>query len=254
MLPFVTGKATRDLPGHDGADKQRASLERDHAAKIEQVFAVILDKIAGLSNITPDSAWAAYQDAAPALKDALTTMLADGAALGIAFGKLQAQALMITASKPSPYQGVNWDLANQHVIDWINGGGTVDDLGYADFVTTAIVRNHEAEFRALVGQWTQAGTPLQELVDQLQATVFYTDRATMIAETEITRSFFEGNRAAWQASGVIGRMRWQTSNDDLVCPDCGPLNGQTAPIDGDFDGYTPPFHPRCRCWVTAVPS
>jgi hypothetical protein len=38
---------------------------------------------------------------------------------------------------------------------------------------------------------------------------------------------------------------WQTSNDERVCPICGPKHGKEI-----TDGKFPPAHPRCRCWVT----
>lgn len=250
MPPFdMTGKATRELPGADGGDKQRTHLERRHAAEIRKVFAMILDKIAALSSLTPDSAWSAYQDAAPLLKDALLPMLEDGATLGLETGKAQVAALMGGASKPSPYAGVNWDLANQNVIDWIQGGGGTDGQGYIDYLTDALGETSANLIRHQVGEWTQAGTPLQELIDQLQGTVFSSARAEAIAQTEITRAYAEANRAAWRESGEVEGMRWETNNDELVCAVCGPLNGQVAPIDGDFDGLIPPAHPRCRCWL-----
>lgn len=248
-MPPFTGKATRDLPGADGGDKQRARLERAHAAEIEKAFAVILDGIASLGSITPDSAWQAYQYAAPQLKDALVSMLMDGATLGVSLGRSQAEALTKSASKPSSYQGVNWDLANQYVIDWILGGGGTEEKGYIDYLTNALGENSATLIRHQVGEWTQEGTPLQELVDQLRGNAFSASRAENIAQTEITRAYAEGNRAAWRASGAVEGMRWEANNDELVCPICGPLAGQIAPIDGDFDGLMPPAHPRCRCWV-----
>lgn len=45
-----------------------------------------------------------------------------------------------------------------------------------------------------------------------------------------------------------------TRRDDRVCNYCFPLDGLTASIGADFEteyGYfnTPPFHPRCRCFM-----
>lgn len=74
-------------------------------------------------------------------------------------------------------------------------------------------------------------------------------RAEMIAVTETTRAAVQGELAfadELQKLGLNTTQRWQTSNDDHVCPICGPLdqalrgNGWTDP---------PPAHPRCRCWV-----
>jgi hypothetical protein len=74
-------------------------------------------------------------------------------------------------------------------------------------------------------------------------------RAEMIAVTETTRAAVEGERALVDAlqkeSGIAMVPIWQTSNDERVCPICGPKHGK--PIT---DGQYPPAHPRCRCWVT----
>ena len=84
---------------------------------------------------------------------------------------------------------------------------------------------------------------------------FYSEeRARQLAVTEVTRAFAEGNMAAWRAAGVIEKRRWNTNNDELVCPVCGPLAGQVRGLDDEFgDGIPlPPAHPRCRCWITPV--
>jgi hypothetical protein len=74
-------------------------------------------------------------------------------------------------------------------------------------------------------------------------------RAEMIAVTETTRAAVEGERALVEAlqkeSGIGMAPIWQTSNDERVCPICGPKHGKHI-----TDGQYPPAHPRCRCWVT----
>ena len=95
-------------------------------------------------------------------------------------------------------------------------------------------------------------------------------RAEMIAVTEITRLFAEGNKLAWEATGLVSGKVWRTAEDDLVCPICRPLNGKIVEIDENFSllpeemteelltqatggaefiWQTPPAHPRCRCWL-----
>jgi hypothetical protein len=41
--------------------------------------------------------------------------------------------------------------------------------------------------------------------------------------------------------------RWETSADERVCPECGPLNGLSWP---EHAGPTPPLHNHCRCQRT----
>lgn len=78
-------------------------------------------------------------------------------------------------------------------------------------------------------------------------------RSTTIARTETIRAQTEGRNAAWleaRDEGLLGpgvMKRWITADDELVCELCQPLDGQLAPLDGDWGGYTPPRHPACRC-------
>ena len=95
-------------------------------------------------------------------------------------------------------------------------------------------------------------------------------RAEMIAVTEITRLFAEGNVEAWKATGLVSGKEWMTALDDMVCPICKPLQGKIVEIETpfelpieemdeallkqaqggeDFLWETPPAHPRCRCWL-----
>ena len=85
--------------------------------------------------------------------------------------------------------------------------------------------------------------------------LFGEKRADLIASTEVTRAYAEGNLTAWKETGFTEGKEWVTANDELVCPLCGPLDGEVVPINGDFsDGtHAPPRHPRCRCGVSPVP-
>lgn len=100
----------------------------------------------------------------------------------------------------------------------------------------------------VIAAWIASGAPLDELIDQLRP-VFGDNRAEMIASTEVTRAFAEGNRAAWQESGLVDAMRWMTTQDERVCRICGPLAGKELPLDSD---EIPPAHVNCRCWLSPV--
>jgi SPP1 gp7 family putative phage head morphogenesis protein len=108
-----------------------------------------------------------------------------------------------------------------------------------------------------IADWIQSGQPLDKLVEVLRP-MYGPVRAEMIAATEVTRAYAEGNQVAWQESGVVAGMRWQSSRDELVCPICGPLHGQEVPLGSKFQHpesgqeYFPPAHVRCRCWIAPV--
>jgi SPP1 gp7 family putative phage head morphogenesis protein len=98
--------------------------------------------------------------------------------------------------------------------------------------------------------WIESGQPLQALIDDL-VPVFGKARAQSIAMTETTRLYAKANVAAWKESGVVTGKRWATANDEIVCPICGPLEGETVGLDAMFsDGSEhPPAHVNCRCAV-----
>ena len=253
-----TGKAIRRSAFEDGADKERAAMEREHAAAIDAAFSRLLKKIlpAGTTpeNITPDVAVERYKANETILRDAIIEMLTDAALFGAEFG--QHWADRATGARKAVTVGANWDLINQEVLQWVLGstGNGSFGQGYGDSVLLAqLFQTSEQSIRSAIGEWIQNGLPLRQLVQTLERTVFSSQRAEMIAVTEVTRAFAEGNRAAWRASGVITRMRWETAADELVCPTCAPLQNQLADLTAQFDGgLFPPAHPRCRCWITPV--
>lgn len=94
------------------------------------------------------------------------------------------------------------------------------------------------------------GVTIGDLQDQLAST-FGESRAESIAVTETTRAAAAGQREYQKRAasmGVVTLRKNNTNNDDLVCPICSPLNQVTEDEWEDPEG--PPWHPRCRCFVT----
>ena len=102
-----------------------------------------------------------------------------------------------------------------------------------------------------VGRWVTNGESLEALVRDLTP-IYGRQRAELIASTEVTRSFSEANKIAYQQSGVVKQEVWRTAADERVCPICGPLNGKRVPVGESWDGLRPPAHPNCRCWTAPV--
>ena len=127
------------------------------------------------------------------------------------------------------------DWARTYSYELVNG---ITDTG-REVVRRAVVRNIEQ------------GKHLDSLVRELMQ-VYGKPRAHTIASTEITRAFFEGQKASFKATGVIKTMEWRTCRDELVCPICRPRHKTRTSVDGKFSNLTPPGHPRCRCWVAPV--
>lgn len=80
-------------------------------------------------------------------------------------------------------------------------------------------------------------------------------RARRIARTEIAFAYNQGGYLAMQDAIEAGAFEgpllkeWSTSEDERVCPICGPLNGVKVAFEGEFEkgGSVPPAHPNCRC-------
>lgn len=258
------------MPGEDGSDDERQSLEDKHTGKIAAALRAIMRRVAPpgttVDNIAPGIAIRRYQEASSLLRDALVAMLTDGALLGAQVGGAQVEWLL-GVRKAATIVGVDWDLINQDALNWVLsnpaqlGQGFGD--GYANAVLAAMNTTSEQQLNTLIGEWIRNGLTYNNLVGQLERTVFSRQRAEMVATTEITRAYAAGNQAAWHRSGIIKEMRWRTANDEKTCPICSALDRTIVSVEGNFSENLdnnlqqhrgtfrlPPAHVRCRCIVT----
>lgn len=138
-----------------------------------------------------------------------------------------------------------WDVAviARDAVDWA--------ASYTFGLVTGLNDNTQRLLRSAVSLWVETpGLTIGDLRNELSP-AFGEYRAQTIAVTETTRAFAHSNQIVQrelQAAGIQMERRWNTSNDELVCPIC-------APNDGKFEseGWTvagPPAHPHCRCWET----
>lgn len=143
----------------------------------------------------------------------------------------------------------------RYQIDWalVNEAAWRRSREYGYELVKGICETSEAFLREAISEWMDTGRPLDELAGELaRGGMFGPARSQMIAVTEVTRAYAEGNRLAWQASGVVDRVRWQVAMDERVCPRCGPMHNRTDAVGGDFEGMGPPAHVGCRCWLIPV--
>lgn len=148
---------------------------------------------------------------------------------------------------------LNLDQFNAAARDWAEA--------YSYELVTGITETTQKVLQGKVSGWIESGEPLDELIAGLEP-VFGDYRAQMIAATEVTRAFAEGNLLSWRQSGVVSGKMWMTAEDELVDygDPAGPcLMNQAAgvvPLNQSFpsgdDG--PPSHPHCRCWLHPVIS
>lgn len=84
-------------------------------------------------------------------------------------------------------------------------------------------------------------------------------RAELIAQNESMLAVNRGRYELWldlEAQGALepgARRRWVTSEDERVCPICGPMNDAAVRLDEQYDlpngesVWSPPAHVSCRC-------
>lgn len=147
--------------------------------------------------------------------------------------------------------GVDWGLVNTRAVEWARR--------FAALLAADITETTRAFVGEAIAQWMESGERLEVLIEVLEP-MFGRVRAEMIGVTETTRSWAEGNLATWRESGVVKGKRWETANDELVCPICEPLNGMVVGLDengftteeGGMGLTAPPAHVRCRCGLAPV--
>ena len=254
MPPFKAGKATRNKLNPDGRQMRR--LER----QFEQAVGAALgrwwrDISKGVTADDPQEMERRLADPEilGRVEQVLVAELQTVAVAGADFGREQVERHVLGTIKQGAI-GINWELANNNAAEWAldNSGALLKDL------TQARVRRVQKE----VARFIESPESMPELRKRLEG-MFDKRRAHLIAATEVTNAFAAGNVEAWKESGVIERHRWNTANDEIVCPICGPLHNMIVSIEGEFEAnrsdngaamvvQRPPAHPACRCWLTPV--
>ena len=230
---------------------------RRHEARLQAVVLRALrrlrrDLFRDVDEATVHSALARLDDPAviTPFRDAIVAAIQAVALAGADFGREQVERFVygtvkaVSGKQQSPLS-VDWQLANNAAAQWA--------LEYGYDLVRGITDTTRRRLQTEIQRFVTNGETLPQLTGRLED-VFGPVRAEMVAVTEVTRAYAEGNRASWRESGVIEQREWRTANDELVCPICGPLAGQIAGLDESFpDGSDgPPAHVRCRCWVVPV--
>ena len=107
----------------------------------------------------------------------------------------------------------------------------------------------QRQLRSALSEHIATGGRLRDL-EQKIAPLFGQARAKVIATTETTRLYAEGNRRAYASSGIVETVEWRTANDERVEGRCSALLGQRYALGAEE--FVPPLHPSCRCWLAPV--
>ena len=144
--------------------------------------------------------------------------------------------------------GFDTSLANERAAEWARNYA-YDLVRGIDETSLHVVQN------AIESFIDETGFAIGDVIDLVEP-YFGDVRASMIAVTETTRAFAQGQLAAAEEirkefPELEITKTWFTNNDDIVCDDCGPLDGMEIPMNDEFGGGIgePPFHVNCRCWI-----
>ena len=145
------------------------------------------------------------------------------------------QAAELMAATPS---AIDWALVNEAAVQWAQA--------YSFEFVPGITSTSQRVLQTAVSAYFDQGLTIGDLTQRIES-IFGSRRAEMIAVTEITRAASEGEQQIVRElakQGINLKPIWQTNNDDLVCPLCGPRHNNEI-----TDNQYPPLHPKCRCWV-----
>jgi len=140
-------------------------------------------------------------------------------------------------------------------IDFIDKSGAISDIDTAmtraiDEVARGVSANSRAQYEALINQ----GISHDEVVERM-ALRFSSGHSQQVAITELTRAeghFSDALSSRLNEQGVDTQIRWETSEDERVCPICNPLDHKLRqeggwPTKSGMMIERPPAHPNCRC-------
>lgn len=140
---------------------------------------------------------------------------------------------------------IDFELVNQDVLNY---AGT-----YKNEWWNRLQGATQRGMRTAIQTHIETGAPLRQLEKNLEP-LFGKTRAQVIASTETTRMFAEGNKLAYKSAGVE-QVQFQTVKDTLVDPDCKAAGKGGAKGDGIYPinaAPEPPLHPNCRCWIAPI--
>jgi len=129
---------------------------------------------------------------------------------------------------------------------WV-GGELIDNPNAA----WGIDQSTRDSLQAYVTAAIEDGDSSEELADRIENSfAFSSERAIMVARTEIAKADSAGAIIGWQQTGMVKAKSWLSAGDDSVSEECTNNEAEgIVPLDWDYgDGViAPPQHPNCRC-------
>lgn len=208
----------------------------------DAAFAASADDI--ISSVYNEAKWAdeIAQQSAPFIRGLLANGLVD------ATEKLEG-VIIVNASSPAVLQALD------------------ERAGQIRSVATTVQREIRDDIAESISLGESRGDTIKRVREQFDAR----NKADRVVRTETIWAHNEGTTLAWEQSGVVTAVKWDTVPDDRRCPYCASMHGkvqklggnwfdkgESLTVDGDAGnpitlkfGYEPikhpPLHPNCRC-------
>lgn len=222
----------------DFAERERRRLEADMQSRVEAAFARVL-ALARAKITGKKSRWIVGTKVGPQdiLDDPAFWEFFRMQMIGAFMPSARDTMLEAAVFNQNLGLSINMDLVNQRVLELTR---EYTNTWWGDLQTVT-----RGNLREAIATWQETGLGNEGLPDLVRMIepMFGTRRAEMIASTETTRLFNEGNKLAYAEAG-IENSEFQTARDSHVCMICEPFDGQRFPIN---EGPQPPLHVRCRC-------
>ena len=190
-----------------------------------------------------------WEDEQALLLSILLPLIQQGAEGGVHLQAAMMEALNIN---------YDWTLAHTQAARWARQ--------YTNRLIKDITETTAQRVQEQVANWIESREhTLPDLWNALmEDPAFDARRAQLIAATESTRAYAEGDRVAAKQMEKEGwftyEKEWQTARDDRVCVICEPMQSEKVQgVDGVFNTAAgellgPPAHPACRCWHNMIPK
>jgi hypothetical protein len=167
---------------------------------------------------------------------------------------------LVTQAVLDGLEEMMWLDSAEGVLDWaiINDRAMTFASQYSFKLVKDITDTSRKVLQDTISSWVESGEGLSSLIGQLgKGDLYGPARGLLIAVSETTRAFAEGNLMVIQEAarhGFVKGQEWDTARDELVCPICGELDSIRVGVDENYPGGIkgPPAHPGCRCGIRPV--
>jgi hypothetical protein len=137
-------------------------------------------------------------------------------------------------------------------MQYDNHGELVEDP-MAHWPLTTVMRE---DLERTITQAVTEGWTATQLAAVIEASYSLSaQRATIIAETELTNAQSGGTYSLWRESGTITLVRWRVSAAHVNEDECDDAEDQgVVPLGHEFaEGvFSPRMHPFCLCYLEVV--